>query len=244
MGGFCRPACKISMHTFYTQPPQDGVAQLDPQDLHHALRVLRLRENEPIYIASEGRHYEALFEPGEVSPRARIIREIQSRESKVRVTLYQGLSKGERMDIVMQKCTELGIARIVPCLFSRSVAKWDGGEKKLARWQRIAREAAVQSGRSLVPQVEDCLSFSQLCQALSGHEQVLIPWEEGGMSIRQAYQGALDVALVVGPEGGITSQEMEALCGQAVTLGPRILRTETAGMAALTMVLTLSGDME
>lgn len=232
------------MHTFFTQPPIDGFVVLDPQDAHHALKVLRLRADEPLYIASEGRHYEAVFAPQGDSPRVRVVSEIASREPKTRVTLYQGLSKGERMDTVMQKCTELGISRIVPCMFSRCVAQWEGGEKKLARWQRIAREAAVQSGRSLVPEVADCLSFSALCDELKQHEQVLIPWEEGGLPVREAYQGARDIAIVVGPEGGMTAQEVEALGGQAITLGPRILRTETAGMAALTMVLTLSGDME
>lgn len=232
------------MHTFFTPPPVDGFALLDPQDAHHALKVLRLRAEEPLYIASEGRHYEGVFVPDGASPGVRVLREIKSREPGARVTLYQGLSKGERMDIVMQKCTELGVARIVPCLFSRCVAQWEGGGKKLLRWQRVAREAAVQSGRSLVPEVEACLSFEQLKQALGAHEQVLIPWEEGGASLRSAYQGAKDVALVIGPEGGITRQEVEALSGTPVTLGPRILRTETAGMAALTMILTLSGDME
>lgn len=208
------------------------------------MKVLRLRAEEPLYIASEGRHYEAVFDPSGTIPRLRVIREIASREPRTRVTLYQGLSKGERMDTVMQKCTELGVSRIVPCLFSRCVAQWEGGEKKLARWQRIAREAAVQSGRSLVPEVSDCLSFPALCEALQCHEQVLIPWEEGGLPAREAYRGARDIAIVIGPEGGMTKQEVEAMGGQTLTLGPRILRTETAGMATLTMMLTLSGDME
>lgn len=232
------------MHTFFTRPPIGGYALLDEGDARHALKVLRLRAEEPLYIASEGRHYEAVFAPEGDTPRVRVIREVASREPKTRVTLYQGLSKGERMDTVMQKCTELGIARIVPCLFSRCVAQWESGEKKLARFARIAREAAVQSGRSLVPEVSDCLSFSDLKEALKVHERVLIPWEEGGLSMREACGGARDIALVIGPEGGMTAQEVEALGGQAVTLGPRILRTETAGMAALTMILMLSGDME
>ena len=124
------------------------------------------------------------------------------------------------------------------------MAQWEGGEKKLARFMRIAREAAVQSGRSLVPEVSGCLSFSALKEALKAHEQVLIPWEAGGLPLREAYHGAKDIALVIGPEGGMTEGEVEALGGQPITLGPRILRTETAGMAALTMILTLSGDME
>lgn len=230
------------MHTFFTRPPEGGYAYLDETDAHHALKVLRLRADEKVYAASEGRHYEGAFEPQ--GARVRILRDVPSREPNVRVTLYQGLSKGERMDAVMQKCTELGVSRIVPCLFSRCVAQWEGGEKKLARWRRIAREAAVQSGRSIVPEVRDCLSFEGLVKALSAHEQALVPWEEGGASVRAAYNGAKDVAIVIGPEGGITREEIASLPGETVTLGPRILRTETAGMAALTMILTLSGDME
>lgn len=234
----------MGMPTFFTQPPVEGFALLDPQDAHHALKVLRLRADEALHIASEGRLYEAVFAPAGAMPRARVIREISSHEPRTRVTLYQGLSKGERMDTVMQRCTELGVSRIVPCLFSRCVAQWEGGEKKLARWRRIAREAAVQSGRSLVPEVADCLSFQALTEALRQHEQVLIPWESGGLPLRAAYRGAKDVAIVIGPEGGMTGQEVEALSGQTVTLGPRVLRTETAGMAALTMVLMMSGDYD
>ena len=108
----------------------------------------------------------------------------------------------------------------------------------------VAREAAVQSGRSLVPEVSDCLSFSDLNEALKAHEQVLIPWEAGGLPLRAAYQGAKDIALVIGPEGGMTEGEVEALGGQAITLGPRILRADTAAISALTLWQAAVGDWD
>ena len=232
------------MHSFFTDPPRAGVVALTPEDARHAVKSLRMQAGDEVAVAFDGRRYLAALEPGEKALCARLLRELPSGEPRMRVTLYQGLPKGDRMDFIVQKCTELGVHRIVPCLFSRGVARWEGGQNKLTRWRRIAREAAVQCGRSRVPQVADCLPFEALCRALPGHEQVLVPWEEGGLPLRKVYHEAQDVALVIGPEGGISPEEVRALRAQAITLGPRILRTETAGMAALTMILALSGDME
>ena len=231
------------MQTFFAESLADGLARLTPEDAHHLRKALRMQAGDALAVAHAGRRWLATLELQGNDAFARVETELPSGEPRLRVTLYQGLPKGDKMDLIVQKCTELGIHRIVPCLFSRCVARWEGGEKKLQRWQRIAREAATQCGRSTVPQVGDCLPFGQLAQALAQHETALIPWEEaaqGGFREAAAYR---DVALVIGPEGGIAPEEIAALPARPVTLGPRILRTETAGMAALTMLLTHAGEL-
>ena len=154
------------------------------------------------------------------------------------------------MDWIVQKCTEAGVSKIVPVSFSRCVARWDGKDaaKKQARFQRIAAEAAKQSGRAITPEIGLPVTVKQLCGAMSEYELTLVPWEEErGNGIRAKWQGQKNVAVVIGPEGGISPEEMEQMRSAgavSVTLGPRIFRTETAGLAALISLLTLSGDME
>lgn len=232
------------MHSFFTEAPVDGLVRLAPEDAQHALKALRLRAGEKLAVVFEGSRHEAAFEVLDGQACARVLRPLPGNEPRLRVTLYQGLPKGDRMEGIVQKCTELGVHRIVPCLFSRCVARWEGNGKKQARWQRIAREAAVQCGRAHVPLVGDCLPFQALPEALGRHQLALVPWEQGSRPMRAAWQGELDLALVIGPEGGITPAEIDALKAQAITLGPRILRTETAGMAALAMAMMLAGEME
>ncbi len=232
------------MQSYFTQAPLDGRVKLDPDDARHLVRVLRAKPEERIAVVSGGRRFAASLEIEGDSAFGRLLEPLPDTEPRCKVTLYQGLPKGDKMDQIVQSCTQLGVDRIVPCQMQRCVGKWEGGDKKLQRWQRIAREVAMQAGRSTVPRIGDCLSFEGLCKALGAHGQALVPWEEGGQSLRTAYQGAADIALVIGPEGGITADEIARLPALQLTLGPRILRTQTAGMAAIAMLLTLSGDME
>jgi 16S rRNA (uracil1498-N3)-methyltransferase len=232
------------MQSYFTQEPEEGRVRLDPDDARHLIRVLRAQPKERIAVVFGGRRFEAEFEIEGDAAFGRLLGPLPGAEPRCKVTLYQGLPKGDKMDLIIQSCTQLGVHRIVPCQMQRCVGKWESGDKKLQRWQRIAREAAVQAGRSEVPRIEDCLSFEGLCKALGTHEQALVPWEEGGQSLWTAYKGAADIAIVIGPEGGITADEIARLPALQLTLGPRILRTQTAGMAAITMLLTLSGDME
>ena len=237
------------MHRFFAQRLDEQLAELSPEEAQHALRVLRMAPGDACQALLEGEVYEAVL--AETSPRVllRLGEALPSPEPSVRVTLYQGLPKGDKMDYIVQKCTEAGIYRIVPVDLSRCVASWAGkdAEKKRARLQRIAAEAAKQSGRAIVPQVEPPLSLAALCRRLPAHGLVLTPWEEQrGRGIADAWQGQRDVALIIGPEGGISPEEIESMRAAGacpVTLGPRIFRTETAGLAALISLLTISGDM-
>lgn len=238
------------MHRFFAARTEGERAVLPPEEAAHALRVLRLAPGDACQALIDGALFDARIE--ETGPRVllRLEGELPSPEPRVRVTLYQGLPKGDKMDYIAQKCTEAGVFRVAPVLFSRCVVKWEAkdGEKKRARWARIAAEAAKQSGRAVVPQIAPPLTVGQLCAALPGHALALAPWEEQrGGGIARQWAGQRDVALVIGPEGGISPEEMAQLRragARAVTLGPRILRTETAGLAALISLLTVSGDME
>jgi len=238
------------MHRFFAQRLDEAAALLPPEEENHCLRVLRMGVGESCQALLEGEIYQAIVR--ETSPRVVLTlgEKLPSPEPGVKVTLYQGIPKGDKMDYIVQKCTEAGIARIVPVAFSRCVARWDGKDaaKKQARFQRIAAEAAKQAGRAAVPEIGLPISVDELCRALPGHSLALVPWEEErGRGIRTQWAGERDAALAIGPEGGISPQEIEqmkAAGATPVTLGPRIFRTETAGLAALISLLTLSGDME
>lgn len=238
------------MHRFFAKRIDENLAELPPEEEAHALRVLRMGAGDPCQALIEGNIYSAVI--GETAPKVilRLGDMLPSPEPKVKITLYQGIPKGEKMDYIAQKCTEAGVCRIVPVAFSRCVAKWDGKDaaKKQARFRRVAAEAAKQSGRALIPEIGLPLAVGQLCGAMKDHDLVLVPWEEErGGGIRAKWQGQKNVAVVIGPEGGISPEEIEQMKAAGavpVTLGPRIFRTETAGLAAAVSLLTLSGDME
>ena len=237
------------MHRFFAVRLDEAHAELPEEEAQHALRVLRMNPGDACQALTGGDIFEAVLE--ETSPRVILSlgERLPSPEPGVRVTLYQGLPKGDKMDYVVQKCTEAGVFRIVPVCFSRCVAVWadKDAEKKRTRLRRIAAEAAKQSGRALAPDIAPPVTVTELCQALSVHELALVPWEEQkGNCIAANWNGQKDVAIIIGPEGGIAPEEIEqmkAAGGRPVTLGPRIFRTETAGLAALVSLLTITGDM-
>ena len=237
------------MHRFFAIRLDEARAELPEEEALHALRVLRMHPGDACQALTDGEIFDAVLE--ETSPQAtlRLGDKLPSPEPRVRVTLYQGIPKGDKMDYIVQKCTEAGILRIVPVRFTRCVAAWTDkdAEKKRPRFQRIAAEAAKQAGRALAPEIALPISVKQLCAVLPAHALSLVPWEEQrGNGIASAWQGQTDVALVIGPEGGIAADEIEqmkASGGRPVTLGPRIFRTETAGLAALISLLTITGDM-
>ena len=224
------------MHRFFAERLDEHTAVLPPEEETHALRVLRMNAGDECQALLEGQVYVAVLR--ETAPR-------------VTLTLMEaGIPKGEKMDYIVQKCTEAGVCRIVPVAFSRCIANWNGKDaaRKQTRFQRIAAEAAKQSGRAVTPEITLPLSFAAMCQDASRHELIFVPWEEEhGNGIRANWQGEKDVAVIIGPEGGISPEEIEhlkAAGAKPVTLGPRIFRTETAGLAAIISLLTLSGDME
>lgn len=243
------------MHRFYAEGEvtPDGLALLSMEDARHAQRVLRMKPGDALELFAGGRRYAAvLASDGAKGLCCQVTEELASTEARLRVTLYQGLPKADKMEWIVQKAVELGAARVVPVAMSRCVVQLSGkdGEKKQERWQKIAREAGKQSGRCCMMAVDAPITFRQMVARLAQHEAALVPWEDaagfGLADFHQARPECRDVALVIGPEGGMSAAEvaeMEAAGCRAVTLGPRILRTETAGLAAISALMCLYGDM-
>lgn len=170
-------------------------------------------------------------------------------EPDISVTLFQGIPKGDKMESIIQKSVELGVNKIVPLMTSRVISRPDDKsmQKKIVRWQKISLEAAKQSGRGIIPKVGECVDFSALEHILTNFDAVLFCYENGGESIRTAYNGAKNIAVIIGSEGGFSPDEAEKLNSwgaKTVTLGRRILRTETAPLAVLSVLMYTSGNMD
>jgi 16S rRNA (uracil1498-N3)-methyltransferase len=167
------------------------------------------------------------------------------------ITLYQGLPKGEKLDLILQKCTELGVASIVPFMAARSVTRLEGErlDNRIARWQKIALEAARQSGREDVPQIGFANDMADVLHRENGSLRLIL-WEDekeqGLQTVLEASSRPESIAIIIGPEGGLTASEtgMATAAGYLpVTLGKRILRTETAGLAVVSILQYLWGDL-
>lgn len=247
----------INLARFFLQPEQihgDQVA-ISGDDAHHITRVLRLRVGDEIECVdpSEKVHRVIIRELG-----PRVLGVVQgtvasSQESPLTLTLFQGLAKGDKMDLVIQKAVELGVDEVVPFSSRYTVVKLEEKQAKSrhARWQRIALEAAKQSGRTCIPFIGELHSFSELVATVkkrSGHgDLVLLAYEaEKRTGIRDVEGKPSVVSVIVGPEGGFAPDEVETLKSagvEVVTLGPRILRTETAGLVLLSIMGYKWGDL-
>lgn len=216
----------------------------------HLLRVLRLRPGAALTLFNgRGGEYAAeLTGGGRSGARALIgaLTEVE-RESPLQITLLQGVARGERMDFIVQKATELGVQRIVPLSCEFSVVRLDAAalRRRVEHWRGVAIAACEQSGRNRLPQVESVTPLEAACA--DGKEElklVLVPQAPATLSMLS--QGPRRVVLLVGPEGGLSGREQllaQRHGFQACRLGPRILRTETAPLAALAALQALAGDL-
>lgn len=230
------------MHRFFTTP--DQFPAITGADAHQIKDVLRMKIGERLeLLTGDGRLHEA-----------RIIKLAKDRidceiiasradesEPKIKLTLVQGLPKGRKMDLIVEKCVELGVHQIIPMLTERTVAK----EAKLERWRKIAKEAAEQSKRAIIPEIKEAIKFNDVLKLKDQFSLALIPWElETDCSLKKFFTdnritGYSDILIVIGPEGGFAEEEVTAAKKAgfvSVSLGPRILRTETAGLAALAAI--------
>lgn len=239
------------MPRFFIDGTADGRAYIAGADALHIAKALRMRPGEALTLCDgKGTDFDGVLET--VTDRQVTVRITASRPSQAEptlaVTLYQGLPKGDKMDWIIQKAVELGVTAVVPVATRRSVARLEGkADKKQERWQRIAAEAAGQCGRGILPSVERPLSWNQALSRLSG-EPALVFYEGGGRPLRELVTPSTRrLSVFVGPEGGFDPEEIDAIRrqgGGVATLGPRILRCETAPLAALTLLMHLSGNME
>ena len=223
-----------------------------PEDAaHHAARVLRLREGDLVMLFDgRGGEYEAILSmPGRGQVLAAIgPRRDVERESPLAMTLVQGVSSGEKMDFTIQKAVELGVVAIQPVLAEKSLVRLSAEreEKKLAHWRRVAIAACEQCGRNRLPEIRKAIPVEVLCRARDETSMRLLLSPNGETGLREmAPQFGHAVTIAAGPEAGFSDAE-ERLLARAgfvpVRLGRRILRTETAALAALAALNALAGD--
>jgi 16S rRNA (uracil1498-N3)-methyltransferase len=243
------------LHRFFLTPDcLAGESVSIPDGLAHRLRrVLRLGAGDHIVVLdNSGWEYEVeLREASREGLEGSVVdRSRAAGEPRTIITLYQALLKGQSMELVLQKCTEIGVTSFVPVICERCVAG-EPTSARLSRWTGIIQEAAQQSRRGKLPLLSDAITFPAACALASGI--TLMPWEgetdrDIGDVLNEAPRGgdSLEVALFVGPEGGFTADEVEHARGSgvsSVSLGRRVLRAETAGLVAATAVLYELGEL-
>ncbi len=228
------------------------VIELAGEDARKLLVVLRRAAGDEVEIVdSGGRSFGAILEIEGARVRARLARELEGpRPPALSIALAQGVPKAAKMDYVVEKATELGIARIVPFTSERTVGE-GSRDGKVERWRRLAKSAAQQCGRRDVPTVEAPLPFAALLERFAAYDLALVPWEVAEtVPLRERLPGLLANArsalVAIGPEGGLSHEEAlaaEAAGAHLISLGSRILRTETAGLVACSALLYASGDL-
>jgi 16S rRNA (uracil1498-N3)-methyltransferase len=216
------------------------------EDVHHIVKVLRMKTGDELLLCDgKGAEYSATIAQVNKSDIAAEVKARSKREIRYPpITLGQGLPKSDKRDWIVQKATEFGVAKIIPLLTERTIVKVREEGKRVARWQRIAREAAMQSNRLDIPRVGHLVSFPEFLRTLSPRPRtlLLLPWEDGTVPIREILRANPDIkniVVLIGPEGGFSAHEAEAAQGKGfhlVSLGPNILRTETAAVAVLSMI--------
>jgi len=237
------------MRNFYVSPEQisTDTVFISGEERHHIVNVLRLKPDAQIRILDgQGNEYIASIQSCRCEA---VIAEIRHHKKippkRLKVALFCGLTKSDKLELVIQKTTEIGVDTIIPVICQRSVPrpKLSVLQKRLVRWQRIANEASKQSGRSYFPSVEGLMEFRE-CFADFNYDLGLILWESekrvGLKSVLKEHQGARNISLFIGPEGGFSSEEIEIAKSVGVipvTLGDSILRAETAAIVGLSLVL-------
>ena len=239
------------MHRFFVEPSQIGEKEIviTGPDVNHIRNVLRMRAGEELLAADgHGSEYRCILRELQDSEiRAEICRRLgSSAELPSRITLFQGLPKSDKMDLIIQKCVELGVFRVVPMTTKRTVVKLDAKkeESRRKRWTAVSESAAKQSGRGIIPEISGVKSFREAVEEAGELDVCLIPYEkaENMARTREILSGipaGASIGVFIGPEGGFEEEEVrEAMAAGArpITLGRRILRTETAGMAVLAML--------
>ncbi|MDO4261898.1 MAG: 16S rRNA (uracil(1498)-N(3))-methyltransferase [Eubacteriales bacterium] len=251
------------MYHFFVEPFQihedQGRIEILGGDVNHIEHVLRMRQGEELTV-SDGYGWEYLCRAEEFLPESVTLRILKkervSSELPSRITLYQCLPKGDKMELIVQKAVELGASAVVPVASRRCVVKLDAkkAESKRKRWQAISESAAKQSGRAVVPAVGEVTDFASALRAAKETDVRLIPYECADELLADGQTSSMDrtreilrgiergqsVSVIIGPEGGLEKSEVEAAVEAGflpVTLGKRILRTETAGLCVLSALM-------
>lgn len=226
-------------------------------DVNHIKNVLRKKEKEKIercIIGNEEKGIDTISEIEKIEEnciKCRILEyKVSETEGKIQVTIFQGLPKSDKMELVIQKSVELGVYEIYPTEMKRCIVKLKEQEanKKIARWQKISEVAAKQSGRNIIPQIKEKVNIKQVCNLVKDYDKLIVAYEEEKenslkselKSIKSKDKENIKIAILVGPEGGIDLEEIEELSKAGaviVTLGKRILRTETVALNVLSNIM-------
>ena len=241
------------MQRFFVEPHQiDGdrhEIHITGSDVNHIVNVLRMKKGEELWISDKEKEYHCVIENAGEDEVLLHILYVQEPDYELqnRIYLFQGLPKADKMELIIQKAVELGAYSVVPVSTRRCVVKLDNkkAEKKVSRWQQIAESAAKQSKRMLIPNVHQVLSFKEALKYAESMDIRLIPYELAkGMQetkeILAAIEQGQSIGIFIGPEGGFEEKEVETAISEGakpITLGKRILRTETAGLAILSVLM-------
>ena len=233
---------------------ENNTCIIEGEDVKHISKVLRCRIGEELEVCDNNNN-EYICEITNIDKNQvelNIVEKVDiQRESDLKIKVYQGLPKGPKMEMILQKLTEVGVDEIILVQTKRTVVKVDDKkeDKKLERWERIIYEAAKQSKRGKIPSLRGVLTFKEALADMKENDFNIAPYEnEKTKSIKQAIKGVNinNIGIFVGPEGGFEETEIEAIediGGQSVSLGPRILRTETASLVASSIVLYELSDL-
>lgn len=228
---------------------ENGGYLITGADFNHIKNVLRMKTGDSLLVSCEGKSDLCEIEGfTDDAVNVRVVEEnYRETELSIKIYLFQGLPKSDKLELIIQKCVELGVYAIAPVEMSRCVVKLDAGKKngKTARWQAIAESAAKQSKRNFIPEVMPVMSYAEMLDFAKNLDVFIIPYEnkDGMLSTKNALErirGGMKVGILIGPEGGFDEREVEkavAEGGLAVSLGKRILRTETAAITAVSMCM-------
>lgn len=223
------------------------------EDVKHIKNVLRKQIGDNIEICDQDTEKSYICEIekiGNESILTNIIEELQSYDDNIKVDIYQGLPKADKMELIIQKSIELGVNSIIPVAMKRCVVKIDSKDesKKIARWQKIAESAAKQSGRSTIPEIKNIVNIEKIIQLIKEYDCVIVAYENEKnntikrelLEIKEKVHDKVKIAVVIGTEGGLEEKDVELLKhngAKIVTLGHRILRTETVALNVLSVIM-------
>ncbi|MBP3262066.1 RsmE family RNA methyltransferase [Pseudobutyrivibrio sp.] len=236
---------------FVNEGPVNGSFEITGDDMHHLVRVVRLKRGEIIRVSvSTGENF--LCEVSDITDNslvASVTEQVPSTELSNKIYLFQGLPKGDKMETIIEKCVELGVYEIIPVEMKNSIVKLDDKKKKskLTRYQTVAATAAKQSKRSIIPRVADFMSYRDAFEYAKSLDMLLLPYEsKNGMKdtfdVLDSIKEGMSIGVFIGPEGGFDSSEIELVKDDVriISLGRRILRTETAAICTLSMLMLKS----
>ena len=239
------------MPRFFSNEITEDTAIISGSDAVHIGRSLRMRIGDELIICKNGIEYSTSIQS--ISDEQVICKVNSSYKStaepNVNLTLFQAMPKGDKLDLIVQKAVELGAARICPVITSRCVSRPDkkGFDKKRSRLQKIALEAAKQSGRGIIPEISDVMNINQCTELLAKMDHSFICYEKGGKNLGEVgLTSDSNIGIFIGSEGGFEQSEVDECIEKGITaigLGNRILRCETAPISAISIIMNLTGNM-